>query len=324
ALEKLEALTTRWGGDEEIRAGFRADHEKYYREYADLLISQGRPESALDVIERSRARALMETLLAAHVDVHRGADPALIEKAQSLSSSVRAMQESRAHLLNAAHTEEQLRALEKEIGDRTAEYKELDDQIRSAYPGYEALTRAQLLSATQIQEQLLNPDMLLLEYSLGEERSFVFGVTSDSLQAFELPKRVEIEKQARRVYSLLTVRNRVIPAETPAQREARWKKAEIDYLQASRALSRMILGPVASQLENKRLLVVTDGALAFVPFSLLPDPAMASAAGSVPLVINHEIVNLPSASVLAVLRQQELNRPAAAKAVAILADPVFD
>src|SRR5262249_18784592 len=47
-------------------------------------------------------------------------------------------------------------------------------------------------------------------------------------------------------------------------------------------------------------------------------------AGSVPLVINHEIVNLPSASVLAVLRQQELNRPAAAKAVAILADPVFD
>jgi CHAT domain-containing protein len=45
---------------------------------------------------------------------------------------------------------------------------------------------------------------------------------------------------------------------------------------------------------------------------------------AVPLITEHEIVNLPSASVLALLRQQTHDRKAAPKEVAVLADPVFD
>ena len=45
---------------------------------------------------------------------------------------------------------------------------------------------------------------------------------------------------------------------------------------------------------------------------------------TVPLLAQHEIVSAPSASVLAVLRQQTAGRAAAPKAVAVLADPVFD
>lgn len=43
-----------------------------------------------------------------------------------------------------------------------------------------------------------------------------------------------------------------------------------------------------------------------------------------PLIINHEIVNLPSASVLAVLRKETAKRKSAPKTVAVLADPVFE
>ena len=42
-----------------------------------------------------------------------------------------------------------------------------------------------------------------------------------------------------------------------------------------------------------------------------------------PLLVNHEIVNLPSASTLAVLRQDMAGRQPAAKIVAVLADPVL-
>ena len=42
-----------------------------------------------------------------------------------------------------------------------------------------------------------------------------------------------------------------------------------------------------------------------------------------PLLINHEIVNLPSASTIAIQRQELANRKQAPKALAILADPVF-
>jgi CHAT domain-containing protein len=45
---------------------------------------------------------------------------------------------------------------------------------------------------------------------------------------------------------------------------------------------------------------------------------------SLPLIAEHEIVNLPSASTLAVLRRELRGRPPAAGQVAVLADPVFD
>jgi CHAT domain-containing protein len=82
----------------------------------------------------------------------------------------------------------------------------------------------------------------------------------------------------------------------------------------------MLLGPVMSQLGTKRLLVVPDGALQYVPFAALPDPRRT---GGAPLVLAHEIVTIPSATALAVLRR-DLDRGARApKALAVVADPVF-
>src|SRR5581483_6665252 len=98
-------------------------------------------------------------------------------------------------------------------------------------------------------------------------------------------------------------------------------------------LSRMVIGPAATLLGNHRLLVVADGALQYVPFAALPaPPAPASSVNdkrqmtkveSRPLIADHEIVNLPSASALAVLRRELDGRKPAEKAVAVIADPVF-
>ena len=41
---------------------------------------------------------------------------------------------------------------------------------------------------------------------------------------------------------------------------------------AARALSRIVLEPVRGQLANKRLLIVSDGALQYIPFAALPLP----------------------------------------------------
>jgi CHAT domain-containing protein len=81
---------------------------------------------------------------------------------------------------------------------------------------------------------------------------------------------------------------------------------------------------------------VADGALQYVPFSALTVPTKqrtadalprtrpAQSADSVRLTVEHEIISLPSASALAVIRKETSSRPAAAKAVAVLADPVFE
>ncbi|MBO0798005.1 MAG: CHAT domain-containing protein, partial [Blastocatellia bacterium] len=134
------------------------------------------------------------------------------------------------------------------------------------------------------------------------------------------------------------------PGETASQRVARVSEARSSYGPQAAALSRMLLAPAAEQLKSKRLLIVGDGALQYLPFGALPVPVMdehenggkgeKERAGKsreinrhplaqLPLIVEHEIVNLPSASTLAVLRRELDGRKPAPKEVAVLADPVF-
>jgi CHAT domain-containing protein len=103
-------------------------------------------------------------------------------------------------------------------------------------------------------------------------------------------------------------------------------------------LSKLVLGPVADRLANKRLLIVSEGALQYVPFAALPvlkaegrkkeklysSSPPPSALRPPPLIVEHEIVNLPSASVLGVLRAEIAGRKPAEKVVAVFADPVLE
>jgi CHAT domain-containing protein len=90
----------------------------------------------------------------------------------------------------------------------------------------------------------------------------------------------------------------------------------------------MVLGPVAAELGRKRLVVVADGALQYVPFAALPVPGDAAAAPAqvdfTPLIAEYEVVTLPSASVLGLMREEMRGRRLAPKSVAVLADPIFD
>src|SRR6185295_19843966 len=98
---------------------------------------------------------------------------------------------------------------------------------------------------------------------------------------------------ARRVYELLGARNQRIANETLEQRRDRLDRADAEYPKASAALSRMLLGPVASELKKKRLFIVSEGVLQYIPFAALPDPQGGDWRA---LVVDHEIVSAPSAS----------------------------
>lgn len=88
-------------------------------------------------------------------------------------------------------------------------------------------------------------------------------------------------------------------------------------------LSEILLSPVANKLENKRLLIVGDGILQTIPFAALPLPQNLNQTNYQPLIVNHEIVTLPSASSINILREQVKGRTPAPKKVAVIADPVF-
>ena len=203
----------------------------------------------------------------------------------------------------------------------TTDYHEAQAKIAASNPHYAALTQPQPLSLEEIQQQVLDKDSLILEYSLNEDASSLFAVGQSSIKSYRLPKRSEIEDLARQCYVALTARNQYNATETAQQKNARILQAENDYPKLAAQLSHLILAPAVAELGTKRLLIVADGDLLQIPFGVLTDPAASSPQ---PLIVNHEIVSLPSASVITVQRRELSQRKPAAKQLALFADPVFE
>ena len=326
ALAKVEA-TRSDVSSQNLRTTYLATVENYYEFYIDLLMRfhKARPTEgfhglALGLSERARARSLLDRLAESHVEVQEGVDQALLEKQRLLAEQLNAKAQRRVQLFSQkggdAHTS-LLTALHNELNDLESQYDQVQAAIRKASPQYAALTQPQPLGLKEIQKQL-DPGTVLLEYSLGDERSYVWVVTQNSVKALELPKRAEIEPVAKRLYQTLTARSVAKPLETPAQRQQRIDAADIELSEVNAELSRMILLPIANDLSARRVVVVASGALQYVPFAAL------SVRGPLrPLILDHVIVNLPSASALAVQRTGLAGRKLAPRAVAVIADPVF-
>ncbi|MDT5063167.1 MAG: hypothetical protein QOH63_3626 [Acidobacteriota bacterium] len=335
---------------QELRVSYFSTVQKYYDFYIDLLFelhqkdsSAGYNEAALHASERARARGLLELLQEAHADIRRGVEQSLLERERILQQQLNARAEEQLQLLRGEHTDEQARTMAGELNALTNEYDDVQTRIRKTSPRYAALMQPQTLTLKEIQ-QSLDAETLLLEYKLGETRSFVWAVTPTTINIYELPGRVEVEKVARRLYELLTARNEHPQGEGVPQRRERLARAEEEYAKTAAQLSRMLLDPVALHLKTKRLFIVSDGALQYVPFAALPKPDVEGSRGEAekgsdralpesfhplsliaqPLIADHEIISLPSASVIAVLRRELLGRRAAPKTIAVLADPVFD
>jgi len=342
AINILESVRVKLGS-ETLRVNYTAYAQRYYEFYLELLSllhrrnpSHGYDAAALQISERARARTLLDLLAEARADIRQGVDPGLLQRERELQKIITATTAKRIRLLNLRHTAQQAQRAEQELEALTTAFQEVEDKIRITSPRYAALTQPQPLTLKEIQ-QLLDADTLLLEFALGEEHNYLWAVTPTSINSFELEKGSRIKDTAERVYELLTARTKKLPRETGAQREARITKSDAEYKTAALRLSQMLLGPVASQLGKKRLVIVGDGALQYIPFGSLPVPEawrniavemrgkqVDSRDADAPLILDHEIVYLPSASALALLRRDLEGRKPATKTVAVFADPVFE
>jgi CHAT domain-containing protein len=307
----------------DLRASYFASVYRYHEFHVDVLMrldrsrrGQGLAAAAFEASERARARSLLDSLAEAGVDLRTGVDPDLLRREQMAKGAFddwarRHEQPVRTKGAEAAAAAEEYRDLERR-------YDQIEAEIRSGSPRYAALTQPQPLRVPELQKELLDPGTLLLEYALGDERSYLWAVSDRDQASYELPPRQEIEGAAQRAYERLTAR-------LTAMKEAhtsRVEQADADYWREATRLSDVLLGPVARKMAGKRLLVVADGALQYLPFAALPVPGRAG--DPVPMIVEHEVVSLPSASVVAVLRRETKGRKPPAKAVAVLADPVFE
>ena len=316
SLEIIEALRTKVDSPE-LRASYFATVHDRYQFYIDLLMqlhkqnpNQGYDGKAFHASERSRARTLLELLNEASINIRQGIDPQLTTAERKLQQQLNTIETKRIKLLSGEYTPEQKANIEQTRDKLIDEYDKLRAKIRTNSPNYAALTQPQPLTLKQVQQQVLDDDTLLLQYSLGKKKSYLWAVTKDSIHSYQLPPQAKIKNAA--IELMMTITN-------PRKRNDITK---IDN--AADELTEIILKPVADKLNKKRLLIVADGFLQYIPFAALSQPGTTTESNSYqPLIVNHEIVNLPSATTIATIRNETASRKLAPKKVAIIADPVF-
>ena len=293
-------------GSSERSAWIAAGHPRYELLAAVLVALHAREPgkgwdgAALEASESARARTLLEVLTAARVDVQSGVTPALLAAGKQLDERAERARRTLRGVLGREHKSEEADQLERELESIRVEREALEQQMRASSSRYAALVPAAPLSLGDIRNQVLDDSTTLLEYLVGEKRSFVFAVSRERIQAAVLPGRAKLERAVAAVVSPWSDPGALDDAAGPAA-----------------ALSRMVLGPVARALQGSTLLVVADGPLQRVPFAALPVPGRRGV-----LLDHYTLVSSPSASVVAALRSGREASRADAPELAILADPV--
>ncbi|MBX7174695.1 MAG: CHAT domain-containing protein [Pyrinomonadaceae bacterium] len=291
ALEIIEKLRSNIP-TQTLRSSYYATVQKYYELAIEIMLKLHTQDSsknfntqAFELSERGRSRSLLELLREANVSINDGADGKILQREKELSELISQKAFERTRLLGGKFSSEQKTIYDNEIRNLGDELESLQSQIRKQSPQYSSLTQAIPLSSTEIQN-LLDSDTVLLEFKLGENQSYLWMVTKTNIKFFYLPDREEIEKICKEFYEGII--------------------AKKDTSAISVKLNQILFSQISAGIKNKRLTIVADGILQFIPFANL---------------VENEIVTLPSASVLAELRQKPFQ--STEKTIEIFADPVF-
>jgi CHAT domain-containing protein len=304
----------------EMRSSYQGWSRTRYAFYIDLMMELHRqsPGKGYDVLafeasERARARAVLDEIAEAQTKLDVPADPRLAKRARELQKEIRRAEEERLDILSRRN-------------DPTAllEDKKLDRKISDLYAALNLTTAAMQRGGEQaaakprtlrqIQREVLNGDSVLLSYWMGEEKSYLWRIDRSSIASFELPAQSKIEPLAIELRDSMT-RDSLMVGRQKA-------------VKAAAGLSKALLEPVSGRLASSRLLIVADQALQYVPFEALGIAEKTNAKTTRdwpdrPLLLDHEIERVPSASALSLLRRERAGRPHPKYRLAVLAHPIF-
>lgn len=310
ALEAAESVRSRVAAPG-LQMTFSRGMKDYYSHYIATLMEahqaapdQGRDVEAFLASERARSRVLNDLLRQTGARMQTGVDPALLDREAEQAARYRSLFARRLDRVNETGISET--DLDLELVEALEELEWTKTRIREQNPAFAELSEPARLTLSGVQA-LLSADDLLLAYYLGAKESYLWIIGRDSLQGIELGARRDLEVRVDELRSVLERTQRLSAGR---------------FHQLARDLSARLLGEIPKDtLAEKRLVIVPDGALHFVPFGVLQNPAT----GGVyePILGEHEIVRLPSVTALRELRPATEASRRARGVVAVFADPVF-
>ena len=347
SLTTLETLRQGSLRADESRTTFLATTKDVFDEAASsyaamaLSTSAGAPLSgkaleyaseAFRINEQSRARSLLDLLSETNAVITEGVPAELLKRKQENLDR----QQDIADVLTGINVStEELKKKPKELDDELeklqTEYEEIENQIRAASPRYATLTANKPLTLAEVQQSVLDDQTVLVEYALQADDSYLYAVSKGEVSLFKLPARATVERLATDLRAQLIpsrLQRRIVGIDVVDANRGLGVASSVPedsaaFVAASNALYQAVLQPAAGMIGEKRLMVVADGALNYVPFEVLLKSGDAGDFASLGyLVKSNEIVYAPSASVVGAIKQQRAKTDN--RAVLVIADPVFN
>lgn len=308
-----------------LQMSFSSEIASLYDHYIGLLMTKDRtglPEDsthlALKAAERSRSRSMINDLVLAAANFSADADPALVERQRDIQAAMNSMADRLIDLLSSQGDKEKVRKLETEMNDLHHQLEEIKSELKQKSPVYSAIKDPPQFDVVAFQRDVLDENSVLLEFSLGNDESYLWVVDKQEVGAFILPPREEIEKRVESLRELLTARQ-ARTGEAVDVHQARIADAEQRYWPEASELAKLLLGQAAGRLHGKRLIVVPDGKLHSFPFSALPLPDT-----SQPMLLTNEVIYQPSAQTLTLLTRIGVEKSNVERRdLLIFSDPVF-
>ena len=201
AISVIEELRGRSIRGDEARQSFAAQTADVYSDFIEALSALAAGASgdlsgplqgeamrlageAFVTSERARARALLDLMAEAGTEVSEGFQPALLEKRREIYTRQSQLSDQ---LLGITHADrngdsQNDELLESEIDSLSEELAKLEAEMRAANPRYASLTAPVPLGLREVQTQLLEPDTVLVTYTLGANCSYLWVVSQQEVR----------------------------------------------------------------------------------------------------------------------------------------------
>lgn len=297
AVDAIDAIRSGLALDDQ-KVGFARDKIKAYESLLNLLYklmleeSPGKhDEGIFQVVEKSKARAFIESLKEAESE--SGAEPdASLKKSQDVIS--KRISETISQLARAALSEETRLDLLQRLEKDEDEYTYLLNKMKSDRPEKKSLSSLDVISLEAVQKDVLDLKTAILEFFLGKRQSYAFLITRNDFVIKALPPRKTIEDSLKAYMKMIS---------TPPSGRFRG-------ILAAKRLYKNILLPFeeyfCSSIEH--LVIIPDGILYYLPFETLIPDQRGTTGDSKYLIESHKISYVPSASSLAFLIERGKTR----------------
>ena len=287
AAEALEVQVGQLSSDIYMIGYARNKNDVYHRMLRILVdqYAEGPSEVLLgkifNVVERAKAKAFLESLSRGQQENDLVHYRNLTERSRLVSRNISELSK---RLVGGEDHPDKRQITRDEIELETLEYMQLLSEIRMTEKGGFSGLKDKICDLDDVRQQIIEEGTILLEYLLGEDRSYLLSLTSQTARLFILPDRRKIESSLR---AYLKVISEVDIGE-------RW------LFDASKRIGREIIPPeiISALSEFKSIVVIPDGMLNYLPFETI---RIHDGAREKYLIESFAISYCPSASTLRML-----------------------